>query len=75
MNEDKPDSVPTLCPTCQIEIEYAPGVPRAVCHECGGIYLLKMKDFKACYPTKENPLQEMVISYDGNVDQWRGQER
>ena len=75
MNEDKPDAVASLCPTCQVEVEYTSGVPRALCHECGNVYLLKMKDLKDCYPTKDNPLQEMVISYDGNVDQWRGQER
>ena len=75
MNDDKPDSVSTLCPSCEVELEYASGVPRAVCHECGSQYLLKMKDLKACYPTKENPLQEIVISYDGNSSLWRGQER
>ena len=76
MNDDRPDAVDTLCPTCQIPVEYTSGMPRALCHECGNVYLLKMKDgLKSYYPTKENPLQEMVISYGGNVDQWRGQER
>ena len=76
MNEDKLDCVPTNCPICQVEVEYTSGMPRALCHECGTVYLLKMKDgLKSCYPTHENPLQEIVISYDGNVDQWRGQER
>ena len=75
MNEDQPDAVDTLCPTCQEPVEYTSGMPRALCHECGNVYLLKMKDSRSFYPTKENPLQEMVISYDGNIDQWRGQAR
>ena len=75
MNEDKLDALPTLCPMCQVEIEYTSGAPRALCHECGTVYFLKMKDIKSFYPTKDNPLQEMVISYDGNIEQWRGQAR
>ena len=75
MNEDKPDAIDTNCPTCQIPVEYTAGIPRALCHECGSVYLLKMKDPMTCYPTKDNPLQEMVISYYGNETLWRGKDR
>ena len=75
MNEDKPDAVDTLCPTCQEPVEYAVGVSRAICHECGSQYLMKMKNQSTLYPTLDNPLQEIVISYDGNDTLWRGQKR
>ena len=75
MNEDKPDSAATLCPSCEIEMEYAEGVPRAICHECGSQYLMKMLNPKSNYPTKDNPLQEMVIYYDGEQTLWRGRDR
>ena len=75
MNEDKLDAAFTKCPSCDIELEYASGVPRAICHECGSQYLMKMTNLKSCYPTQDNPLQEIVITYDGEDTLWRGRDR
>lgn len=64
MNEDKPEAAETLCPVCEVAMEYTDGQPRALCHECGSFYALKVHG-GGNYPTGEHPILEVVISYNG----------
>ena len=65
MNDDKLDAVVTLCPTCEVEMEYTSGNTRCLCHECGLIWNFRLKESGTFYPTKDNPVQEISIYYGG----------
>ena len=67
MNDDKPSSVETKCPTCDIPMEYTDGNTRCLCHECGSQWDYRLKDDSTLYPTVENPIQEMSIRYDSST--------
>lgn len=71
MNEDKADSIPTECPTCQVEMEYTDGNKRAVCHECGSQWDYTLLDNAENYPTRNNPIQQIVIHYAGTENEER----
>lgn len=66
MNEDKPECVDPNCPVCEVAMECTSNQRRAVCHECGSQYDFTLVDNAKTYPTKENPLQQIVIVYDSN---------
>ena len=65
MNEDKEDAIDTDCPTCQVAMEYTDGNKRAVCHECGSQWDFTLLKPEYNYPTRDNPIQQMVIHYSG----------
>jgi transposase-like protein len=66
VNEDKTGCVDPLCPTCEMGMEVTSGQKKAVCHNCGSQYKFTLVDNLKEYPTKDNPLQQIVIVYDGN---------
>ena len=65
MNEDKPDSINTNCVTCDVPMEYTDGNRRAVCHECGSQWDFTLLDNTRFYPTADNPIQQMLMHYEG----------
>jgi hypothetical protein len=67
MNEDKADSVESMCPTCDEPMEYTDGNTRCLCHECGTMWSYRLLNEGTKYPTKDNPVQEMSIYYDSTT--------
>lgn len=71
MNEDKLDSIPTNCMTCDVPMEYTDGNRRCLCHECGTMWDFTLLDNSEFYPTKNNPIQQMMIFYEGTSSEER----
>lgn len=67
MNDDKQHAIDTLCVMCQIPMEYVDGTTRCLCHECGSQWEYRLANSSTLYPTKDNPIQEMSIRYDGET--------
>lgn len=67
MNDDKPDAIETRCVTCDVAMEYVDGAQRCLCHECGTQWGYRLANASSMYPTKDNPIQEMSIRYDGET--------
>lgn len=75
MNDDKPAATVTLCPTCQVAMEYVDGETRCLCHECGSIWSYRLLADAAKYPTADNPIQEISIYYDSGTQVFPADQR